>query len=777
MNVIKKIIICLLVASMLLSFGAVFADDTATDKATDTATDTATSQTSTDKDTSSDKDSSSDKDDEEKTYRTEEEAFADMKKIAETDDLELWFNESQIHFALKVKATGYTWWSEPYDADFDENAKLPQIRDLKSSFIITNTVDSTSLNSYLQCVDKNKKGDKVICQEIDGGVKITYKFPAAKGFEIPIEYKLDGDHFTATVLGSGIKESKKDAAEDAYQLTSISLLPNFGAADKDTNGYMVVPDGCGAVINYNNGKSTFTKYSAPVYGRDITATLTTRQTPRQQVYMPVIGLVNDGNALMEVCTSGAECANVNAYVAGQNTTSYNAAYFSFTLRAKDTYYVAGNLQKPLDMYEGAKAKFTDYSVSYYPLKDKNATYNEIAKRYRDYLTEEEKVEKKAETKNDTVYLTFYGGTYRKTSILGIPVNVKTAATTYEQAEKILQELLDEGVKDIVVNYVDWNDDAISKKICNDVNISGKLGGKSDFEKLQKFAEENGIKIYYDMEISVFSKSGNGFNKLFNATACLTKSYSRQTDYDISWDIEAYKPNKWSILTPSSFTKVFDSIASSFSKKGIKNVSIGSVSTTLYSHYGKNPTTRYEMADIVFEGCKKLSSEVGSVMGKQANQYLWSNMDVLTGMPLYSSRFDVFDYDIPFMQLCIHGLVPYSIQSINANADSDELFVLAAATASNLGYEFLYEENKKLQNTAYNEYYYANFKGWSKTVAGQYKMFSSIISELSDKTIDKYEVNGNVLKSTFSDGTVIEVNKETNTIKVNGKELKYADFGL
>lgn len=768
MNIIKKLLVCLLVASMLLSLGVVFAED---DTNTDTSTDTSATQTS-----STDTDSS-DKKDEGKTYKTADEAFADMKKVAETDELELWFNETEIHFAIKVKSTGYVWWSEPFDADFDEAAKLPQIRDLKSSLIINNNLDSTSVNTYLTCVSKNEKGDKVICSEIDGGVKITYKFPNVMGFEIPVEYKLDGDHFTATILGSGIKENRKTNESKAYQLTAISLLPNFGAADKDENGYMVIPDGSGAVINYNNGKSTYTRYSAPVYGRDITAVLTTKQTDRQQVYMPVIGLVNDGNALLEVCTSGAETANINAYVAGQNSNSYNGAYFSFTLRARDTYYIAGNLQKPLDMYEGANAKFTDYSVSYYPLAQKDATYNELAARYREYLTEDEKIEKKAKSKNDTVYLTFYGGTYRKTSILGIPVNVKTAATTYKQAVTILQELLDEGVKDIVVNYVDWNDDAISRKICNDVNISGTLGGKSDFEKLQKFAEENGIKIYYDMEISEFAKSGNGFNKLFNATTCLTKSYSRQTDYDISWNIEAYKPTKWSILTPSSFPKVFDSIASSFSKKGIKNVSIGSVASTLYSHYGKNPTTRWDMSGYISDGCKKLSSEVGSVMAKRANQYLWSDIDTLTSVPLYSSGFDIFDYDIPFMQLCIHGLIPYSTQSINASANSDELYVLAAATASNLGYEFLHVENKKLQNTAYNKYYFANFDGWSTTVANQYKMFSSIISDLSDQTIDKYEVNGDDIKSTFSNGTVIEVNKKTNTIKINGKELKYADFGL
>lgn len=32
------------------------------------------------------------------------------------------------------------------------------------------------------------------------------------------------------------------------------LLPFFGAASKSDKGYIVVPDGCGAVINFNNKK-------------------------------------------------------------------------------------------------------------------------------------------------------------------------------------------------------------------------------------------------------------------------------------------------------------------------------------------------------------------------------------------------------------------------------------------------------------------------------------------------------------------------------------------
>ena len=101
----------------------------------------------------------------------------------------------------------------------------------------------------------------------------------------------------------------------------------------------------------------------------------------------------------------------------------------------------------------------------------------MAKRYQQYLVEE-----KGLTKNDKeeapLYLDIWGGTVKEQSILGFPVKLETAATTYEQAKQILQELTANGVSNIVVSYEDFNAAGITSRISSKVDYSGTLGGRN-----------------------------------------------------------------------------------------------------------------------------------------------------------------------------------------------------------------------------------------------------------------------------------------------------------
>lgn len=758
----KKFVIVALVLAMMMPFGSAAVN---TKEQIDMVAGSNVTEASDESETSSDV-----------AVITEEEALSKMELLCESDKLALYFDEAEAHMALKVKETGYIWWSEPFNADAAENTKPAQIKELKSSLIISDTTsDSTTTSSFASCVDSSKGDIKV--KKIDNGVRVDYVFSTKVGITIPVEYTLKGDYLEAKILTTEITEKNKDA-ETPVLLTAVSLLPNFGNADNTENGYFVVPDGSGAVINFNNGKNTYNKYSKMVYGRDITEVLLKKETKNQQVYFPMYGIVKNDNALVAIADEGAERATLNAYVSGQNSSCYNSAYFSFTVRAKDTYYIANDTQQPLPMYEGADVALQNYSVRYYPVAEKEADYVTVAEKYRQYLMDEVGVTKKTKANESSVYLDLFGGVYKETSVLGVPVNLKTAATTFNEAKQILTDLKAAGVDDIVVNYMDWSNSAIAQKVGTKYDPAGKLGGKSDLKDLRAYADENGIPLYLNMEFIEYAKGGNGYNTLGDATVRLTKSYSRQTAYDLAWNVEHLTKSKWSLLSPTEFAGVFDKISSAFGKQEIKNVSLGSSSYKLYGDYGKNGMGRTGMAQAVKEGYEKLDKEVGSVLSDAANQYVLNSVDHITNVPLYSSGYDVFDYDIPLYQIVIHGLIPYSTTAINGSADSDQLFMLAVSTGSNLGYDFLYKENKKLQNTDYNELFYANFAGWSETVKNQYDLISDIVKPLSDKLIVGHkQLSKTATETKFEDGTVIVVDKEANTISVNGKAINFADYNL
>lgn len=155
------------------------------------------------------------------------------------------------------------------------------ISELKSPLSITycepEKRSSTKLSSLY--------GADVMVKDIIDGVKVTYKFKKA-GITVPLCLVLGENYLEATVDVSGIKESK-----ESRKLTKLSIMNSFGAAGSDDKGYFVIPDGSGALINFNNGKTNAKSYTGMVYGRDITKVPVTMPDNIKQVYFPMYGIV------------------------------------------------------------------------------------------------------------------------------------------------------------------------------------------------------------------------------------------------------------------------------------------------------------------------------------------------------------------------------------------------------------------------------------------------------------------------------------------------------
>lgn len=81
-------------------------------------------------------------------------------------------------------------------------------------------------------------------------------------FNVTLQLRIEDDELVATVPFDEISYTS------SYIPIHIDVLPYFGAADTDSEGYMLVPDGCGAIINFNNGKTAQSPYNSRVYGWD-----------------------------------------------------------------------------------------------------------------------------------------------------------------------------------------------------------------------------------------------------------------------------------------------------------------------------------------------------------------------------------------------------------------------------------------------------------------------------------------------------------------------------
>ena len=697
-----------------------------------------------------------------------------FRYAAENDSCRLLVDDRFGNVGIENKDTGYIWWSSPLGAARDKIATPLLVNELRSSTILRYGVPAKRSNNNV--LRSGTDDCEITVKDIKNGIKVTYKYKSA-GFEYPVEITLEEDHLKAALKVSEIKESN-----DSNIATEMTIMSSFGAAGSDEDGYFVIPDGSGALVRFNNAKTMDTNaYQQRVYGSDVTVVPTSKGSVTEKIYLPVYGIVKEDNAMLVVASKGDSNAYLSTQVSKQSNSSYNLCNFTFILRGTDTFYMSGNSNDKLTVFESGDIISDDIELRYYPISKKDASYVDVAECYRNYLLNDAGVSVKAQDNEAHMYLDLYGGTQKKKPVLGIPVTMKQAVTKYDQASEILTELKNQGVDDIVVSYNNWTNDGIKNKVDTDAKPSGTLGGKSDFNELKSLISENGWQLYPVSDNRDFY-SGNGYYSFTSTSVRVSGSYSRIVSYDRAYGIpDGFKKNM-SLLSPSLITEVFTDLADNYSDAGLNGVSVANLTSSLYGDYGKKQISRAKAEEILTDGYKTITDKLdGGLLADSANAYALPYVSHITDVPLSSSRFDLFNEDIPFYQMVMHGVIPYSTTAINGDADSVSLLLMAAVTGSNLRYDMLYEETSVLKDTDFDEYFYANYSNWTETAAAEYKLIQPILENVSGCTITDYktENEGRLISAEYSNGTTVQADLDAKTITYNGKSIdlsQYAEEG-
>ena len=689
---------------------------------------------------------------------------------AENEDFRMLVDHRNAIFGLENKKTGYIWWSSPLGATQDSSATDLLVDELRSSSTMNYGIPETRNNN--NPLRSGYSGDcTMTVTDIKNGIRVTYNYNKA-GFRYPVEYTLEEDHLKASLKVADIEESNPRNVA-----TEITLLGSFGAASSDEEGYFVIPDGCGAIMRFNNGRNFGSNaYSQRVYGRDVTAVPTSRGAVAEQIYLPVYGIVKEDNAMLVVAAKGDSNAVLSAKTPLQSNTSYNTCNFTFTVRGTDTFYMSGSNEE-LTMFQRGDIDSDDIELLYYPISVENAGYVDIAERYRRYLTEEKNVTAKTSEDSSALYVDLFGGVMKKKPVLGIPINMKTSVTPYDKAVDILTKLRDSGVDDMVVTYANWTNDGIKNKVDTKAKPARILGGKKDFSDLTDFIDDNGFELYPVSDNRDFY-SGNGYYSFTSTAVRISGSYSRIVSYDRAYGIPDGFRKNMSLLSPSYFGKVFGKVSSSYDKAGLDGVCIADLTTSLYGDYGKKNISRYDAMCELIDSYDTIDDRLGGgILADKANAYALPYVSHIRNVPLTSSRFDIFDEDIPFYQMVMHGIIPYSTGAVNGSSDPETMLLMAAATGSSLCYDMLYEDVSELKDTEFDIYYYANYDSWTETAAAEYKLLQPILSNVSTSTITGYETDndGSLITTTYSNGTVVRVDLKNKTINFNGKVTDVEEY--
>lgn len=592
-------------------------------------------------------------------------------------------------------------------------------------------------------------------------------------FQVAIDVALTSEGIKTSVIEESIEDGENS------KLATVSLFPYFGTAISEidgveTDGYLVVPDGTGAVIDFNNGKFYQQPYSKRLYGEDLGILDQKMPETQQGISIPLYGMVKEEGAFAAIITKGDTMATLNADVSGR-IDSYNKVYPTFNFREVESITLGtGFNQYGLDLWTDDRVD-TDFTVSYHFLQDTEASYVDIARVYREYLEREFDFDN-IDTTNDTILTAELLGSYdKKAFFLGVPYYTNESLTTFEQSQTILDELKLEGVNNINVIYRGMMNGGLSSKINNSFNIERILGGKRDYNDLLKYADENNIEIYPHTRIMTASE----YNKTFDHFRYTSKRIDGSLSILFSYHLPSKLPYSETpygefkddyVINPLYLEEIMNDFSKDYTGS---NLAFDMLGGSLGGSYGDDVVYKQDALRIqtnILSGLDEkllLSSPLG---------YAIPYSDYITDLPLETTLYAIFDYQVPLMQLVLSGKIDYSTVSLNMSNERSvqHNFLKTIETGSNLKYTLSFDDSKELRETEFNYYISTEYTNWVDRISEQVEELDNLGIHYG-YLVNHEQLAYNVFQVEYSNGLQFIINYNLSPIIIDGKTIPSSDY--
>ena len=681
-------------------------------------------------------------------------AFAEVILVAENDRLELHYDTVESQIILKDKLTQEEWRSTPDDIAQDKRAtgvnKINRQSDLIVQYHNTSYV-TDQVNSYTGAI---KKGD-FTWELIENGVAIRYYFPK-QGFVIPVQYVLEEDCLAASIISEGIEEEvweDPDTDQEKKQsVMNVALLPFMGAAGSDDEGYLIIPDGSGALIHFNNGRTGAAIYQQDVYGRDDALTIRKAATTTYDVNMPLFGIVRNGRALMAVVENGDYQAQLNAMVNGQ-LTGYSNAYFAVQYIHMEANTIMPGSEHSTDVMLPTNT-FRDmgnFTVRYYPLAAENATYADVAAAYRAQLGLKESIADAA-----TQQLEMVASIPSIDTFLGVPYESVRVLTSYEQAAQTLRDFAAEGLNDLTLRYTGWSKQSVRGKMVTGLDLDNRLGGKKAFDGLRQAVKETGAEMVLAVDLIDIYEDGNGYWSLFAATDSVNSTAKQVPEFLQSTGYQDPEGKPWYLLSPDKVPEAARKLAENLSGQ-VDGVSLSMLGNTVYSSFGKTGISRTSAGMYWQQALETLSGKIQTLSAKTASAYAFPYIEQVDATPCASSRFEVTDMEIPFYQMVTHGAMVLYTEPANEDGNVRKALLRAIEYGMYPSWRVIAGDTALLSGTDYASWHAASLDAWREEIKNTAAWMAPLGVYAGMQMTGHEQVTATLSVTTYANGDMVLVN--------------------
>ena len=628
---------------------------------------------------------------------------------------------------LTVRDDGYTMMSSPPDWKSVNDYWDSRIR----SMFIVEYWDRGLENSRMTFSYDAKRSVKYTGKTIE----IEYRFPdIGLSFTSVIENR--DDCFLVKIPDSTFRENEN------YPVIGITFLPYLNAGRVGERGYIVIPDGCGTMIQFNKffGVTTLEK---TVYGDLTPSNYNINNIP---ITMPLFSCIKNNLGFAGIISEGKEFSGLVMDMAPGNGYYSIGTKFYYRKIFEDVYR-----KKRITQRRDNK----DRSILFSLLKDESASYMGVGRTYREYLLKEkkiktlkEKVKKYNYIDPDIIDINIFMGIKRGFQLFDPVIKL----TTFKDIGWMLNRLKSLGIKANLI-LTGWERSGFEGE--NPVTFP-PFDGLRGFKAIVDKAKASG---------SFISLSVNYFEIYQNSR----DFYRRMTlKSPVKLPIEQSNYRNGFIICPEVAMSKFQKFYSEAKKNGVTDVELRRLGRGLIECFDdEHPADRFESARIYSEMMENAKIVDGGC------DYGAGGVNTFMFAPSTSSGFFGGE-DIPLWQIVYHGMVRYSFEPMNLRKDFDYEFLKSLEYGALPSAMLTYESPILIRETFYKDLFSSKFSDWERELKNEYELFNKKLGDVQyELIVDHREVARYVYQTTYSDGTRVIVNysnEDYNGIKPLGYKI-------
>ncbi|SMF80635.1 hypothetical protein SAMN05661091_1859 [Paenibacillus uliginis N3/975] len=585
-------------------------------------------------------------------------------------------------------------------------------------------------------------------------------------FSVALSYTLDGDHLVASVDTNTLKEETPP-----YRVHTLSLLENFGAAGKEDEGYIFLPDGSGTLIPLNSGRKLAQPIQMPVYGEDSAKYVKEKFNSIFPNRLPVFGMKKNDAAFLAVIEEGDGLAWLSADISGR-LHEFNTVSSQFIILPKDEVRLSNNEimhKTPRETYRG------QLRIRYAFLNGDQANYAGMAGSYRSYL-ETAYGMKKIQGEGDTpFYLELIGSVPKMKNMLGFPYESLVPLTKLEQAEEIVDELYRNQIKNIRVNYKGWFNNGINHEFPSGIAMDSVIGSKEDWRQLVEKLQKNGGGFYPDTAFQHVYHPSGGFSPGKDSAQYISRRYAKIHEFDRAAYFRHTELLQYYLLSPRKLQETVDHFMTDYAKWNPGSLSLRDLGSELYSDFRRNgELTREQSKALITSELDKIYERVPDLMMNGGNAYALPYASHVLGVPEKSNEYQLAGESVPFNQMVLHGYVEYTGSPFNMADDQDvRVSILRSVeTGANVYFSWFYGDPSALKDTRFSYLYSNQYKQWVQEAVSAYGEVNAVLKKVRGQAITGHEkLSERVYRTTYESGLQVIVNYRKEAVTVEGKTIQ------